>query len=94
MTTLTIRPALPSDETAWTGLWRGYCDFYKAGLSDAVTRRTWARILDPDAAVMCIVAEQQGQVVGFANCVVHENTSSVGEASMPRSTMSMNSDLL
>lgn len=74
MTTLNIRPALPSDETAWRALWQGYCDFYKASVSDAVTRRTWARILDPDASVMCIVAEQQGQVVGFANCVVHQNT--------------------
>jgi len=39
-----------------------------------VTNRTWKRILDPDAQVMCIVAEVDGQVYGFANCVVHENT--------------------
>ena len=32
------------------------------------------RILDPDSQVMCIVAEVDGQVYGFANCVVHENT--------------------
>lgn len=69
-----IRAALPSDETAWRGLWRGYCDFYRARLPDEVTHRTWKRILDPDSAVMCIVAEVDGRVVGFANCVVHENT--------------------
>lgn len=69
-----IRSALPSDEPAWRQLWRGYCEFYETRLPDEVTRRTWARILDPDSAVMCIVAEVQGQVVGFAHCVVHENT--------------------
>lgn len=70
----TIRAALPSDEPAWRQLWRGYCDFYRALVPPAVTDRTWKRILDPDSAVMCIVAEVDGEVVGFANCVVHENT--------------------
>ena len=69
-----IRAALPADETAWRQLWRGYCAFYKVDLSDEVTHRTWKRILDPDSAVMCVVAEVDGQVYGFANCVVHENT--------------------
>ena len=70
----TIRSALPSDEAAWRKLWRGYCDFYDAKVSDDVTNRTWQRILDPDSAVMCVVAEVDGQVYGFANCVVHQNT--------------------
>jgi GNAT superfamily N-acetyltransferase len=69
-----IRSALPADEAAWRKLWRGYCDFYEAQLGEDVTQRTWKRILDPDSAVMCIVAEVDGQVYGFANCVVHENT--------------------
>ncbi|ROZ75664.1 GNAT family N-acetyltransferase [Ramlibacter sp. WS9] len=70
----TIRSALPGDEAAWRGLWHGYCEFYGANLGEEVTARTWKRILDPDSAVMCIVAEVDGQVYGFANCVVHENT--------------------
>jgi GNAT superfamily N-acetyltransferase len=69
-----IRAALPSDEATWRDLWRGYCRFYLAQVSDEVTNRTWKRILDPDSAVMCVVAEVDGLVVGFANCVVHENT--------------------
>lgn len=69
-----IRAALPSDEPVWRKLWRGYVDFYAASVPDGVTTRTWNRILDPDSAVMCIVAEVDGQVRGFANCVVHENT--------------------
>ena len=69
-----IRSAIPADETSWRALWRGYCDFYGAGVGEAVTDRTWKRILDPDSAIMCIVAEVDGQVYAFANCVVHENT--------------------
>lgn len=69
-----IRAALPTDETTWRQLWRAYCEFYGVALADEVTQRTWKRILDPDSAVMCIVAEVDGQVYGFANCVVHENT--------------------
>ena len=69
-----IRSALPGDEAAWRQLWRGYCDFYGVRLSADVTDRTWKRILDPDSAITCVVAEVDGRVYGFANCVVHENT--------------------
>lgn len=74
MTPLLIRAAAPSDEPAWRDLWSGYLHFYATTLPDEVTQRTWKRILDPDSAVMCIVAEDEGRVVGFAHCVVHENT--------------------
>jgi GNAT superfamily N-acetyltransferase len=74
MTAAVIRAALPADEAAWCQLWQGYCEFYRADVPPEVTRRTWNRILDPDSAVMCIVAEVEGKVYGFANCVVHENT--------------------
>ena len=70
----TIRSALPADEATWRKLWRGYCDFYSAEVTPDVTDRTWTRILDPDSSIMCLVAEVDGQVYGFAHCVVHENT--------------------
>ena len=70
----TVRAALPSDEPAWRELWRGYCDFYQAQLPEAVTNHTWQRILDPDSQIMCVMAEVDGQVYGFANCVVHQAT--------------------
>jgi len=74
MSPITIRSALPADETVWRSLWRDYCDFYAASIPADVTDRTWKRILDPDSAVLCMVAEVDGKVYGFANCVVHENT--------------------
>src|SRR5438132_2877043 len=74
MAATTIRSALPSDEADWRRLWQGYLDFYAVNIPDAITNRTWKRILDPDSAVTCVVAEVDGKVYGFANCVVHENT--------------------
>ena len=74
MNACVIRAVLPSDEPAWRALWQGYCEFYRTQLPPEVTDRTWQRVLDPDSAVMCVVAEVEGQVYGFANCVVHENT--------------------
>src|SRR4051812_48079565 len=70
----TIRSALPGDEATWRKLWHGYCEFYGVDLGEDVASRTWKRILDPDSAVMCVVADIDGKVYGFANCVVHENT--------------------
>ena len=70
----TIRSALPSDEATWRELWQGYCAFYDVRLAEEITSRTWTRILDPDSGVMCVLAEVEGEVRGFANCVVHENT--------------------
>jgi len=71
---LHVRPALADDEAAWRRLWRGYCDFYKSDVSEAVTAHTWGRIVDPSSAVKCIVAERDGLIVGFANYVVHDAT--------------------
>ncbi|GAC1529627.1 MAG: GNAT family N-acetyltransferase [Ramlibacter sp.] len=72
--TVVIRSVLPSDQSSWRRLWRGYCDFYETKVRDEVTQRTWVRILDPDSAIMCVLAESGGRVVGFAHCVLHENT--------------------
>jgi GNAT superfamily N-acetyltransferase len=70
----TIRPALADDEAQWRALWRGYCAFYSADVSEDVTAHTWGRIVDPSSSINCIFAEQDGHIVGFANYVVHDNT--------------------
>lgn len=74
MSAVTIRSALPADEPAWHALWRSYCQSRGVRVSDEVTARTWMRILNPDSAVMCLVAQVEDQVYGFAHCVVHEAT--------------------
>jgi GNAT superfamily N-acetyltransferase len=76
--TVTIRKIEPRDEARWRELWDGYCRFYEREPSEAVTRHTWARIVDAAAPVHAIVAEHEGGgVVGMANYVIHESTSAV-----------------
>jgi GNAT superfamily N-acetyltransferase len=69
-----IRSAQPSDETAWRRLWNAYRQEVGALAGEEMARRTWTRILDPDSAIMCIVAEVDGQIYGLAHFVVHEDT--------------------
>jgi len=71
---VTIRPAAPDDALAWRTLWRGYCEFYDAEVSEDVTAATWARILDAGQPVLGYVACADYAVIGFANAVLHLNT--------------------
>lgn len=72
---VTIRKIEARDEARWRVLWDGYCRFYEREPNEAVTRHTWARILDPASPVFAIVAERAGEgVIGMANYVIHENT--------------------
>ena len=73
--TVTIRHAIPADETRWLELWAGYCAFYQVSLGDQVTTRTWLRIMDPASQIHCIVAcDAAGRVQGIANYILHDNT--------------------
>jgi GNAT superfamily N-acetyltransferase len=73
---LRIRSIELRDEARWRELWEGYCRFYERELSDAVTRQTWCRIVNPTSGVHAIVAEREGAgVIGIANYVIHESTS-------------------
>jgi GNAT superfamily N-acetyltransferase len=73
--TVTIRRIEARDEARWRELWDGYCRFYERALSEAITRHTWARIIDAASPVHAIVAEHPTNgVIGMANYVIHENT--------------------
>ncbi|GHJ44167.1 N-acetyltransferase [Catellatospora sp. TT07R-123] len=71
-----IRAVVAADEPRWRELWDAYTRFYEREPVEAVTRHTWARILDPAAPVHAVVAEDPKQgVVGIANYLIHESTS-------------------
>jgi GNAT superfamily N-acetyltransferase len=75
---VTIRRAQPDDERRWRELWDAYTRFYEGEPDEAVTRHTWSRILDPASPVYAIVAQaEDGGVIGIANYITHENTSSL-----------------
>jgi GNAT superfamily N-acetyltransferase len=69
-----IRNTQAADEASWRRLWAGYCEFYRSVVPPEVTDATWRRILDPGSPIFGRVAEDNGAVVGFANCVMHEGT--------------------
>ena len=70
-----IRAAQKRDETAWKALWAEYNAFYGADIPARVTNRTWARLLDKRAPLLCRVAvDDDGAIVGFANAVLHDGT--------------------
>jgi GNAT superfamily N-acetyltransferase len=74
MQSITVRDAAPADEAAWRRLWAGYLEFYEASVPESVTAMTWRRILDPASPIFARIAEQKGQVAGFAVCVLHEGS--------------------
>lgn len=75
---VTVRGIQPNDERRWRELWDAYTRFYEREPCEAITRHTWSRILDPAFPVYAIAAEaDDGQVIGIANYVIHENTSSL-----------------
>jgi len=75
---VTIRRVQPGDEGGWRKLWDGYTRFYEREPSEAITRRTWSRILDPAVPMYAVVAQaEDGEVAGIANYVIHENTSTL-----------------
>jgi GNAT superfamily N-acetyltransferase len=70
---LSIRPARAGDEPAWRELWAGYCEYYEVEVPEDVTAQTWRRLL-AEGGHECLVAERAGEVVGFANYLLHPST--------------------
>ena len=69
-----IRAIRPDDRENWQSLWQGYLDFYRAVLAPEVTERTWALLVEGDSAVHGVVAEEDGQLIGFAHLIMHPTT--------------------
>jgi len=66
MTTV-IRSFRPEDRAPWLDLWKQYLVFYEHELPDEITELTWTRLLAGDGPFYGLLAEQDGQVVGFAH---------------------------
>jgi GNAT superfamily N-acetyltransferase len=70
-----VRAATAADYPAWHRLWDQYLASLGAKVPEQVTAATWSRIVDdarPD--LFARLAERDGQVVGFAVCVLHAGT--------------------
>ena len=74
MRRLTIRDPAPADETEWRELWSQYNMSFEESVPEAVTARTWQRMLDPASAIFGRLAVIDGKVTGFSVSVLHEGT--------------------
>jgi GNAT superfamily N-acetyltransferase len=72
-----VRPVVDADFDAWLPLWTGYNTFYKRTLPDQITRKTWARFLDPAEPMHALVAEQDGALLGLVHYLFHRATAMV-----------------
>jgi GNAT superfamily N-acetyltransferase len=74
MTATTIRSAKAADEKRWRELFHGYAKFYRSTVSEEVTALTWSKFLDLKSDMACLVAEQDGQVIGICHYNFHQST--------------------
>jgi GNAT superfamily N-acetyltransferase len=72
-----IRDPTAADEAVWRELWAGYNAFYEANIPEAVTARTWQRMLDPASSIFGRLAIVDATVVGFSVSLLHEGTWSI-----------------
>lgn len=77
--TACIRPLAPADRSQWLGLWSGYLEFYEASLSQEITDPTWTRILDPEAPIQGLCADDgSGELLGIVHYLFHPVTWAAG----------------
>ncbi|MBX9745360.1 MAG: GNAT family N-acetyltransferase [Hyphomonadaceae bacterium] len=72
-----IRDLRAEDRPQWDNLWRGYLDFYESDVAPEVSDITFSRFLDPAEPMFALVAEDNGDLLGFVHCVLHRGTWSV-----------------
>ncbi len=73
-TAIVIRPLRLTDKEDWKHVWRNYLRFYSSIREDALYDFTFQRLADPaHSSMFGYVAEQQGQLQGLVNCIIHEH---------------------
>ena len=73
---VTVRPADAGDFGSWLRLWHDYLHFYRSEdeVTDEVAAGTFARLSSREDGFAGIVADEGGELVGFANLVFHPST--------------------
>ena len=62
-----VRPIEPADHDAWATLFAAYRKFYELDDEPDVVNRVWGWIQDEAREVDALIAEVDGEVVGFAH---------------------------
>lgn len=74
--TIRVRRLEAKDKAAWLPLFKGYIEFYKASVSDAVIETTWQRLLaDREGFHIAFVAVgDDDRAIGIAHVLFHRST--------------------
>jgi GNAT superfamily N-acetyltransferase len=80
---LLIRRAVPEDFDRWLPLWEGYNAFYgrsgATALPNEVTQAVWRWFFAADEPIHALVAESNGELLGFAHYLFHRTTASIAQ---------------
>ena len=69
-----IRPIEQKDHPEWRRLWTLYLEFYETSVEEPVYETLWRRLHDADPhEFKCLVAEEDGAVVGFTHYLFHRH---------------------
>lgn len=76
--TVQVRQVERQDYAQWRPLWDGYNAFYgregATALPETITEATWGRFFKADEPVRCLVAEEDGALVGLTHYIFHRST--------------------
>jgi GNAT superfamily N-acetyltransferase len=77
-----VRAIEAADHDQWLPLWDGYNAFYgrsgSTALSPAITLETWRRFFDGLEPMHALVAERNGEILGFVHYLFHRSTILIG----------------
>ena len=72
--TIAVRPLHADERDAWQPLWKGYQEYYETNLDDT-TDSLWQRLMsDGDDGPFCLVAEENGKLLGLVQYLYHGTT--------------------
>lgn len=77
---ISVRALTPKDKESWYPLWRGYQEFYRTDIPDAVTETTWQRLLDPAEPMDGAIARgKEGGALGLVHHIRHRSCWTTGD---------------
>ncbi|GAA1738463.1 GNAT family N-acetyltransferase [Microcella frigidaquae] len=77
-TGVVVRAIEPRDHQRWRELFTAYGVFYETAFDDAVLDGVWAWLMDAGHPLVCLVAERDGALVGFAHLREQPDTFTAG----------------
>jgi GNAT superfamily N-acetyltransferase len=76
-----VRDVEQADRDQWLPLWEGYNAFYgrsgTTALPAEITAVTWDRFFDASEPVHCLVADDNGRLVGLTHYIFHRSTTAL-----------------